>query len=110
MDNASFHPTLKIEQMCAESGVKIIYLHPYSPDLNPIEEFFSELKQFIKRKWNEYEVNPNRGMRRNNVFHYRAGHTTELDTPKRIVNQHLYLNNHIFILSPSLSIVINKTY
>lgn len=33
-----------------------MYLPPYSPYLNPIEEFFSELKQFIKRKWNEYEV------------------------------------------------------
>mgnify|MGYP001658458047 CR=1 FL=1 len=33
-------------------------LPPYSPDLNPIEEFFSELKQYTKRKWNEYEVNP----------------------------------------------------
>jgi transposase len=30
-------------------------LPPYSPDLNPIEEFFAELKAFIKRKWKIYE-------------------------------------------------------
>ncbi|KAI2669605.1 transcriptional regulator family: Helix-turn-helix [Penicillium roqueforti] len=61
MDNASFHRTEKLQQMCSDSGVKLVYLPPYSPDLNPIEEFFSELKQFIKRKWIEYEVNPDQG-------------------------------------------------
>lgn len=64
MDNASFHRTEKIQQMCSDSGVKLIYPPPYSLDLNPIEEFFSELKQFIKRKWNEYEVNPTKVLMR----------------------------------------------
>jgi transposase len=57
MDNASFHRTKKIQRMCFDSGIKLIYLPPYSPDLNPIEEFSDELK----RKWKEYEVNPNQG-------------------------------------------------
>ena len=48
MDNASFHRTERIEQMCADAGVKLVYLAPYSPDLNPIEEFFAELKKLIK--------------------------------------------------------------
>ena len=34
-----------------------MYLPPYSPDLNPIKEFFAELKAFIKQ-WHEYEDNP----------------------------------------------------
>lgn len=55
MDNASFHHTERIEQMCANAGVKLVYLPPYSPDLNPIEEFFAELKKFIKRNWNTYK-------------------------------------------------------
>ncbi|EAU30139.1 conserved hypothetical protein [Aspergillus terreus NIH2624] len=61
MDNASFHRTERIDQICAEAGVKLLYLPPYSPDLNPIEEFFSELKQFIKKRWQEYEENPDQG-------------------------------------------------
>jgi DDE superfamily endonuclease len=61
MDNASFHRTERIEQMCAEAGVKLMYLPPYSPDLNPIEEFFPELKAFIKRHWGLYEDNPEQG-------------------------------------------------
>ena len=51
MDNASFHHTERIEQMCYDAGVKLVYLPPYSPDFNPIEEFFAELKAFIKRNW-----------------------------------------------------------
>jgi transposase len=43
--------------MCLDAGVKLLYLPPYSPDLNPIEEFFAELKAFIKKQWHEYEDN-----------------------------------------------------
>jgi transposase len=41
--------------MCNDAGVELIYLPPYSPYLNPIEEFFAELKAFIKRDWQNYE-------------------------------------------------------
>jgi transposase len=61
MDNASFHHTERITQMCYDAGVKLLYLPPYSPDLNPIEEFFAELKAFIKRNWHIYEGNPEQG-------------------------------------------------
>lgn len=61
MDNASFHRTERVKQMCLNAGVKLLYISPYSPDLNPIEEFFAELKQFIKRRWYEYEYNPDQG-------------------------------------------------
>jgi transposase len=44
--------------MCREAGVKLLYLPPYSPDLNPIEEFFAELKAFIKKQWHEFESSP----------------------------------------------------
>lgn len=61
MDNASFHRTEQVEQLCRDAGVKLLYLPPYSPDLNPIEEFFAELKAFIKRNWKEYAENPAQG-------------------------------------------------
>ena len=44
--------------MCHDAGVKLVYLPPYSPDFNPIEEFFAELKAFIKRNWQRYEEYP----------------------------------------------------
>ena len=51
----------RIEQMCSNAGVKLMYLPPYSPDLNPIEEMFAELKDFIKRNWYIYEEHPEQG-------------------------------------------------
>jgi hypothetical protein len=47
--------------MCSDAGVKLMYLPPYSPDLNPIKELFAELKQFIKQKWNEYKDHQEQG-------------------------------------------------
>lgn len=51
MDNASIHRSDKAAQMCAAAGVKLLHLPPYSPDFNPIKEFFAELKAFIRRNW-----------------------------------------------------------
>jgi transposase len=48
IDNASIHHSEKVKQLCNKAGVKLLYLPPYSPTLNPIEEFFAELKTYIK--------------------------------------------------------------
>lgn len=61
MNNITFHHSVRIVPMCADAGLKLVYLPPYSPDLNPIEEFFAELKIFIKRNWSYYETDPNQG-------------------------------------------------
>jgi hypothetical protein len=37
MDNASFHHSERVAQICPDAGVKLVYLPPYSPDLNPID-------------------------------------------------------------------------
>lgn len=58
MNNILFHHSEQIEHMCLRAEVKLIYLSSYSPDRNPIEEFFAELKDFIKRNWSIYEKNP----------------------------------------------------
>ncbi|CEF83440.1 hypothetical protein FGSG_08962 [Fusarium graminearum PH-1] len=55
MDNATFHHSEKIQRLCDEAGVVLKFLPPYSPDLNPIEEYFGELKTYIKQVWDEYE-------------------------------------------------------
>lgn len=61
MDNASIHHTERVKQMYRDARVKLVYLPPYSPDFNPIDEFFAELKAFIKRNWHIYEDNPKQG-------------------------------------------------
>lgn len=55
MDNATFHCSDRLKELYEAAGVKLLYLPPYSPDFNPIEEFFAELKAYIKRHWNKYK-------------------------------------------------------
>jgi len=41
----------ELEQMCLEAKIKLEYLPPYSPDYNPIEEAFAELKAWMKKNY-----------------------------------------------------------
>ena len=48
MDNAAFHKTAETTKLFENSPFDLLYLPPYSPDLNPIEQDFAILKK--KRK------------------------------------------------------------
>lgn len=48
MDNASFHRKKQLYEICRKYGVHLIFLPPYSPELNPIENFWFVLKHRIK--------------------------------------------------------------
>lgn len=50
MDNASFHTSEKTKELLASVGCRLIFLPPYSPDLNPIEKFWAHMKRWIKHK------------------------------------------------------------
>ena len=50
MDNAAFHKSPKIRELIESVGCELIYLPPYSPDLNPIEKFWGNMKRWIKQK------------------------------------------------------------
>src|SRR5436190_20620726 len=41
----------ELEQMCLDAKIKLEYLPPYSPDYNPIEEAFAELKAWMKKNY-----------------------------------------------------------
>lgn len=49
MDNAIIHTAKEIDAMITERGYRCIYLPPYSPELNPIEQFWSIVKNKVKR-------------------------------------------------------------
>ncbi len=49
MDNLTAHTGEKVRALIEERGCKLLYLPPYSPDLNPIEEAFSKVKALLRR-------------------------------------------------------------
>jgi transposase len=50
MDNASFHKSEKIKALMESASCQLIFLLPYSPDLNLIEKFWADMKRWIKNK------------------------------------------------------------
>jgi transposase len=49
MDNLSSHKGPRVRQLIEERGCELMYLPPYSPDLNPIEEAFAKLKGLLRK-------------------------------------------------------------
>ena len=49
MDNLGAHRPKRIRELVEERGVELIYLPPYSPDLNPIEEALSKIKHILRK-------------------------------------------------------------
>jgi transposase len=49
MDNLSAHKGERVRELIAERGCELVFLPPYSPDFNPIEQAFSKLKGLLRR-------------------------------------------------------------
>ena len=50
MDNARIHKAKIIREIIEESKNDLLYYVPYHPETNAIEEFFSQLKHYIKKQ------------------------------------------------------------
>src|SRR5262245_5373713 len=49
MDNLGSHKGKAVRRAIREAGAKLIFLPKYSPDLNPIEQFFAKLKHWLRK-------------------------------------------------------------
>ena len=50
MDNFSSHKVAGVKEAIKAAGARLVYLSPYSPDFNPIENCWSKLKTFLRSK------------------------------------------------------------
>ena len=48
MDNLGSHKGKAVRQAIRAAGARLLFLPKYSPDLNPIEQFFSKLKHWLR--------------------------------------------------------------
>jgi transposase len=49
VDNLGSHKTRRTRQAIRAVGAKLLFLPPYSPDLNPIEQVFAKLKTLLRK-------------------------------------------------------------
>jgi transposase len=50
MDNLGSHKIPGVREAIEEAGATLVYIPPYSPDLNPIEMVFSKIKSILRKK------------------------------------------------------------
>jgi len=48
LDNLSSHKRARVRELIEATGAELVFLPPYSPDLNPIEMIFSKIKQRLR--------------------------------------------------------------
>lgn len=48
LDNLSSHKSARKRELIESTGAELVFLPPYSPDLNPIEMVFSKVKQLLR--------------------------------------------------------------
>jgi transposase len=49
LDNLASHKVAGVRQAIESAGATLLYLPPYSPDLNPIEKLFAKLKALLRQ-------------------------------------------------------------
>ena len=49
MDNCTIHHVPEVKSMFDDVGIPVLFLPPYSPDYNPIEEAFSYVKSYLRK-------------------------------------------------------------
>jgi len=55
MDNAPIHKNSLVRTIIEEAGCKLLYLPTYSPDLNPIENYWAVMKKHIRKIRDQYD-------------------------------------------------------
>ncbi len=50
LDNASVHRTQAVKELCAQRGIVLRYMPPYSPWFNPVENAFAQAKHEYRRR------------------------------------------------------------
>jgi transposase len=70
MDNLSAHKSPAVREWIEKAGAEVLYLPPYSPDLNPIEKAWAKLKTNASRGQSAKQRNARTGHQRSSAMHH----------------------------------------
>ena len=56
LDNASFHKSDTIRDLIEQAGCQVVFLPPYSPDLNKIEKFWARIKHYVRKTLHQFDT------------------------------------------------------
>ena len=57
LDNCNIHHSEKVRALIEDEAMcKLIFLPPYSPDLNPIEQAFFSIKSYLRQQWDDFSL------------------------------------------------------
>jgi transposase len=76
MDNLSSHKVAGVKELIESVGAKVLYLPPYSPDFNPIENAFAKLKTLVRKA----------KLRTVEELWHKLGELTDVFTPEECAN------------------------
>ena len=51
LDGLGAHRTERVRELVEGRGADVAFLPSYSPDMNPLEEAFSKIKQLVRKRW-----------------------------------------------------------
>ena len=74
MDNLSSHKSKRVGELIEDAGCELLFLPPYSADMNPIEQAFSKVKGILRKA----------GTRTREALLEATGHALEAITPEDI--------------------------
>ncbi|MGL4757923.1 MAG: transposase, partial [Patescibacteria group bacterium] len=52
LDNATYHNNNRVKELVKNSNITLIFLPPYSPELNPIERLWGSVKKHLRNYYN----------------------------------------------------------
>lgn len=50
LDNLGSHKSIEVREAIRAAGARMVFLPPYSPDLNPIEQVFAKIKTLLRKQ------------------------------------------------------------
>ncbi len=70
LDNLAAHQVAGVRALIQARGAHLLYLPPYSPDFNPIEQAWSKIKQLLRAAQARLRRSPGTGGCRSDRRHY----------------------------------------